>query len=88
MPFHLFLMNFIEYHVLPKQRIWIKGAATPFSSTIYQIQNTSKKEKEEPTKPKMSKSIQELTKTLDSVGESELSKDEKKDKLKELINNH
>ena len=91
LPFHLFLMNFIEYKLLPNQRIWIQGSGRPF------ITSTQKKEKKMPQtmtndlKPKNKKSIEELTKVLDTHGKSELkqkelTKEEKKEGLNEIIN--
>ena len=83
--FHQFLMNFIEFHLLPKQRIWIQGTATPII-----LPEEKKEEKEEPKKEQVNqkkpKSLEELTNILDTHGKSELSKDEKKEGLNEMIN--
>lgn len=91
LPFHEFLMDFIEYHLLPRQRNWIQGAGTifvsPFEKTEKQeekIQNTG------PTKSKQS--LKELTKILDSDSESEIEEEkeleesERKKQLDKLIN--
>jgi len=84
LPFHKFLMNFIEYNLLPKQRIWIEGIATPFISSL---QDKKDKKKQITRKPKKKqKSLKELTNILDTHGESEITKEDKKEKLNEIIN--
>lgn len=70
LPFHEFLMNFIEYHLLPRKRIWIQETGRPFVS-IYDTKTKKKAEKivartEEQTK----KSLKELSKILDRHGVS------------------
>lgn len=61
LPFHQFLMHLIEYHYLPKKRIWIQN------STNIQTIFTEEKEKE-PTQTieKPPVDINEIAKTLDS----------------------
>jgi len=85
LPFHKFLMNFTEYHLLPKKRVWIQGTATPFISSL-----DKKHEKKEDKTPliteKKQKRIKELTNILETHGESEISKDEKKEQLNKIIN--
>ncbi|MBI5754019.1 PrgI family protein [Candidatus Peregrinibacteria bacterium] len=90
LPFDEFLMHFIEYHILPRQRYWIQGTGTPF---IPPFDDSNKKvEKIEVKKEnKQKKSLAELTQVLDTGGETEtktpeLSTQEKKEGLKELIN--
>lgn len=98
MPFHIFLMNFIERHMLPKKRFWIQRSAEPFISTFQKKKEKPKKEKPE-IKEKKPKSIEELTKVLDTHGEAtkkeetdketdnkDLSKEEKREELKKIIN--
>lgn len=84
LPFHKFLMNFIEYNILPKQRIWIQGTATPFMS-VMDVKEVKKK-KEPKLAEKKQKSIEELTNIVDTHGEAGVEKDEKKEKLNEIIN--
>lgn len=90
LPFHEFLMDFIEYHLLPRKRIWIQGTALPFVSSL-------EKKKEKQTKLKLAKdesgktkSLKELTEVLDTHGESqissELSEEDKKTGLNKIIN--
>jgi len=94
LPFHEFLMDFIEYHMLPRQRSWIQGTGTPF---IPPFEEKKKTEKVQPKKElKKQKSLAELTQVLDTRVEApeekspkknhELSTQEKKEGLKELIN--
>lgn len=63
--FHIFLMNFIEYKVLPQKRFWIQGSDQPLILK-------EEKKKEAPKKVtgpyKKQKSIEELTNILDSHG--------------------
>ncbi len=85
LPFHKFLMCFLEFNLLAKKRIWIQGTATPFISSL-------EEKKEEPKKAdvvaqKKQKSLEELTHIVDTHGgESELSKEDKKAGLNEIIN--
>lgn len=81
MPFHIFLMNFIEYHLLPRQRIWIQGTGYPFIPPFEEPKK--KQETHEEIKKKPIKSIAELTKVLDTHGE--ISHQEKKEGLKQII---
>lgn len=70
LPFHEYLMHLIEYNVLPKQRIWIQGTASPFMSSLEE-----KKEEKKAianTKPQQTKTIEEITRVLDSGGKSEI----------------
>ena len=88
LPFDEFLMHFIEYHMLPRQRSWIQGTGTPF---IPPFDDTKKKTEKVQLKKDLSKkkSLAELTQVLDTQGgadNSELSTLEKKEGLKQLIN--
>ncbi|MBT4917811.1 PrgI family protein [Candidatus Peregrinibacteria bacterium] len=84
LPFHKFVMNYIEYLVLPRQRIWIQGSDTHYEKFLAEAPKKIKKEKKEDKKPK--KSIEELTQVLDSHGENQLTQGEKKEKLNEIVN--
>lgn len=92
LPFDEFIMHFIEYHMLPRKRSWIQGAGKPF---IPPFDDAKKKvEKAQPKKDlKKKKSLAELTEVLDTQGGAdntektkELTSQEKKDGLKQLIN--
>lgn len=90
LPFHKFLMNFIEYQILPRQRIWIQGTGTPFISSFDRYKEVKKKEKPKIVEKKQ-KSLEELTNIVDTHGESgvkteEKTKDEKKEGLDNIIN--
>lgn len=68
LPFHEFLMHFIEYHLLPRKRIWIQGSGTPFVS----IYDKKKREKAGITiekEKKNKKTLKELSQVLDTHGE-------------------
>lgn len=68
LPFHLFLMHFIEYHMLPKKRIWIKGCGDVFISE-FDKKNNAKNEnssKNDNLTNQKTKSIDEISKILDS----------------------
>lgn len=91
LPFHEFLMDFIEYHLLPRQRNWIQGTGTVFISPFEKIEKQEEKIQDiGPTKSKQS--LKELTKVLDSKGESEIEEEkeleesERKKQLDKLIN--
>lgn len=87
LPFSRFIMNFIEYRMLPRKRIWVQGAGTPFVSYYDQMQKeeTAKNSKIVP-EAKTQKSIKEITAIVDSYGESVLSKEEKKEGLEKIVN--
>jgi len=90
--FERWLLAFIEYHFLPKKRIWRKGQAEPFVS--YLERTSSEKDKKlsqaqnQKEQEKKTKSIKELSKVLDSYGglEEEQAKRDKKEALSEIIN--
>lgn len=67
LPFHKFLMNFIEYHVLPKKRTWTQNSGVPFMPPLEE-ESKNKKETPEKTDEKSQKSLEELTQIVDSHG--------------------
>ncbi len=87
LPFHIFMMNFIEYHLLARKRIWIQGAGYGF---IPPFESEKKKEKKLETANKTDKkqqSLEELTKVLDTHGgEYQLEQMQKKEGLEKIIN--
>lgn len=68
LPFHEFLMNFIEYHILPRNRFWIQGTGTPFIPPFEEKKEQKPVAQAAITKPQ--KSLSELTKVLDTHGGS------------------
>lgn len=82
LPFHEFLMNFIEYHLSPRERIWIQGTATPFVSSLEKKKEKQIKNILEKDESGQTKSLKELTKVLDTHGGSE----DKKAGLNKIIN--
>lgn len=62
LPFHLFLMNFIEYHFLARKRIWRQGA----DDLVIQKEEEKKEEVQIVKVKKNQKTIEELTKILDT----------------------
>lgn len=85
LPFHEFLMHFLEYHILPRNRFWIQGTGYPFISP-FEDQNTKKAVVVTTTAAKPQKSLEELTKVLDTHGGAdELSEDQKKEELNKII---
>ncbi len=81
------MMNFIEYHLLARKRIWIQGAGYGF---IPPFESEKKKEKKLETANKTDKkqqSLEELTKVLDTHGgEYQLEQMQKKEGLEKIIN--
>jgi hypothetical protein len=73
MPFHIFVMNFIEYHLLGKKRIWIQGGGDPFMPPAMPKAKVKKAVIEKTTGK--ARNIEELTKIVD-----------KKEGLKDMIN--
>lgn len=85
LPFWEFLMHFIEYHVLPRQRVWIQGTGHPFISP-FETSKEKKKEKEIAHKDeKADKNLQEIGHVLDTHGESGLAASEEEDRKKEEL---
>lgn len=92
LPFHIFLMCFLEYHLLPRKRFWIQGAGYPFIPPFEEKKKTETIKKEGLQKKR--KNLSELTRVLDTGGEmntktaeeNELSKSEKKEGLNNIIN--
>lgn len=66
LPFHEFLMNFIEYHLLARQRYWIQCAGYPFMQPF--DESKKKVEKAKPVEQKKKKSLKELSSVLDTQG--------------------
>lgn len=69
MPFHLYLMNLLEYHILPKKRTWAQGTGKPFVPPFKEEKKNKKKIDTSPKKQE--KSLEELTNILDSHGKHE-----------------
>jgi len=90
--FERFMMCFIEYHLLPKKRVWKKGQAEPFVSFLERkTEETQQKSKDQISKDqKKQKSIKEISKILDTYGGNSSIDEEKIEKKKELekIINH
>ena len=81
------IMNFIEYHLLPKKRKWIQRGGDPFISPFqYKSQKKTKMKVQKEKKSK--KSLKEITKVLDTRGASGITeeKTKKKEELNKLIN--
>ncbi|MBI4234754.1 PrgI family protein [Candidatus Peregrinibacteria bacterium] len=78
MPFQLFIMNFAQYHILAKKRIWIQEADSPYISLLSFLEQKQQKKSEDSKKTKEKPTIAELTKVLDTHGE-------KHDKLQKLV---
>jgi len=66
LPFHIYLMSLIEFNYLPKKRIWIQGAGTPF---IPPFQEKKEVKKTETAPKKDQRSIEELADILDAQGQ-------------------
>lgn len=65
--FHIFLMSFIEYHLLPRQRYWIQGSGYPFIPPFDDKKKAAVVKKDNSHKNR--KSLKELTQVLDNAGE-------------------
>ncbi len=78
--FHIFLMSFIQYHLLPKQRTWIQETGNPFISSFDHLKD--KKKEEKVVEQKQTKTIEELSEVVDSYGKNV----EKKQELNKIIN--
>ena len=85
MPFHLYLMNYLEYKLLPNKRIWVQGTGYPFYMPQRATRPSKKTEKVE---KKNEKSLETLTSILDSHGESEINQEGKKEGLNKIINSN
>lgn len=90
LPFWEFLMHFIEYHILPRQRFWIQGTGHPFISP-FETHKEKQKEKEITHKDaKTDKNLEEIGHVLDTHGESGVAaaeeKDRKTEELHKIIN--
>lgn len=93
--FERFLLCFLEYHLLPRKRIWKKGQAEPFVSFIQRKAEDEKLKKAQAVKmdQKSQKSIKEMSKILDTYsGKLEEPEDittekaQKKQNLEKIIN--
>lgn len=93
--FERFLLCFLEYHLLPRKRIWKKGQAEPFVSFIQRRAEDEKLKKAQAVKmdQKSQKSIKEISKVLDTYsGKLEEPEDittekaQKKQNLEKIIN--
>lgn len=85
LPFHLFLMSFLEYQLLAKKRVWIQGAGVPF----YIPQSDKKINKrihKDLSKDKNKKTLEELGNIVDSNGNKELDEAERKEELSKIVN--
>ena len=72
LPFHRFLMNFLEYNLLPKKRIWIQGTATPFIPPFEEKKSSDNEKKLNQNNRKQKRSLKELMNIINTHGESEL----------------
>lgn len=72
-PFHEFIMNLLEYNILPKKRIWIQGAGYPFIPPYDEAADKKKAEKiaKEAATKAPQKSIEELTAAIDNQWKKE-----------------
>ena len=90
--FERFLLCFIEYHFLPKKRIWQKGQANSF--VIYLQRRSEEKQKPKPAKKieaGKKQSIEELSNIVDTygnIGNEVLAEKQEKKKMLEKIINH
>ncbi|MFA5947687.1 MAG: PrgI family protein [Candidatus Gracilibacteria bacterium] len=66
--FHIFLINFIQYKMLPRKRVWIQMSGVPFVSPETQVKTTKKIAE---TKKEPDKDIEKLTKILDTYGKTQ-----------------
>ena len=89
--FEIYLLALIEYHMLPKKRVWKKGQAEPFISFAQRkVKETKAPVK---TRTKTKKSFKELAQILDThdgaedpaIQEAAQAKIEKKKELSKLI---
>lgn len=68
LPFHLFLLNLLEYVILPRKRAWKQRSGDTFISPYAKVV-TSKREKiAKKVKEKKQRSLKELTEIMDSKG--------------------
>lgn len=76
LPFHFFLMYLLEYHLLPKKRIWIQGTGIPFISPFERIQEKKVDDESQKVTKKTTKSLNELASVVDSYSKSAKIKEE------------
>lgn len=73
--FEKFLLCLIEYHMLPKKRLWKKGQAEPFVSFIERKAEEEKnKTQTQAVSKKPQKSIEELAQILDTQSREQINK--------------
>lgn len=65
LPFHRFLMNLLEYKLLPSKRTWIQHAGDPVSTSVTRTASDKKKEEDNSGKKKI-EDLDEITKILDN----------------------
>lgn len=68
LPFHIFLMNWIEYKLLPQKRFWIQGGADPFVPPFESNKKEAEIIQKTESKEKKIRSLDELTKIVDTHG--------------------
>lgn len=74
LPFYRFLMNFIEFHIMPKKRIWIQGTGTAFMSLLDRQKKEDAIQKEKIKNVETEENIEKLSKILDSHGDIKITK--------------
>lgn len=72
--FHQFLMNLIQYTIIPRKRYWIQGSGRPFLSPFQSLIYIKKSEKKENKKTKDFTKLTELSKIVDSYGKADILK--------------
>lgn len=85
LPFHIFLMCFLEYNLLAKKRVWVQGAGIPFYIPQPEHKITKRIQKDLKI-DKQKKSLKELGDIVDTHGSKELDEAEKKEELTKMIN--
>jgi len=72
--FYQFLMNLIQYTIVPKKRYWIQGSGRPFISPFQSLMYFKKSHKYKKAEKKDFTKINELTQIVDSYGKKDLLK--------------
>lgn len=71
LPFHQYILHYLEFTLLGKKRFWIQGSGTPFISPFDTTTSKKKSEKDKnkiENKAEKIKDINNLTKVLDAGG--------------------
>lgn len=68
--FPFYIMYLMEFHLLPKKRMWIQGAGTPFISPFETIQQKQTAPQDQETNKKQNKSLNELANIVDGYGKN------------------